>query len=259
MFLSRIQLTDIIRQYSQLGRILQKSSYGMHSLLWDLFPEGERFLFREESGAEQLQTADNRPLYYVVSQHEPLQKSPLFSIETKVFRPVLSVGDILHFKLRANPTVSRQVEGKRLSQRHDVLMDAQRKWLLDACRQSGLDPGTNYKKRALRELLLQHESFAAKGGAKMLDRELDVVMESAAKNWLCSRGQVCGFDVGAVESTGYRWHALPEKGRQAGFSSVDYDGFLTVTDADLFQKILGMGLGPSKAFGCGLMLIRRPL
>ncbi len=257
MFLSRIQLTDGIRQHSQLGRVLQKSSYGMHSLLWDLFPQGERFLFREESSAEQLQAPNNRPLYYVLSQYEPAQQSPLFDIQTKAFRPALSSGDTLHFKLRANPTVSRQVEGKRLSQRHDVMMDAQRTWLLDACAKRELVPGVNLTKGALKQLLLRHEPGSSSDAARKLEHELDQVMESAAAEWLRSRGLRHGFEIGAVQCTGYRWHALPEKHRQAGFSSVDYDGVLTVTDPALFLQTLAAGLGPSKAFGCGLLLVRR--
>ncbi len=257
MFLSRIQLTDGIRQYSQLGRVLQKSSYGIHSLLWDLFQQGERFLFREESSREQLQTANNRPLYYVLSRQQPVQQSPLFDIQTKAFLPALTSGDVLHFKLRANPTVSRQAEGKRLSQRHDVLMDAQRNWLLDACTQRGLNPGESQNKGVLKRLLLAHQDFCSDKGARMLKRELDQAMDRAAGEWLRSRGGKHGFELSTVLCTGYRWHALPEKHRQAGFSSVDYDGTLTVTEPELFIQTLYAGLGPSKAFGCGLILVRR--
>lgn len=256
MYLSRIQLTDNILEGSQLGRVLQKNSYGMHSLLWDLFEKGERFLFREENSKDQLQTVNNRPLYYVLSQQEPEQSSPLFNIQTKSFIPVLKIGDVLSFKLRANPTVSRRVEGKRLSQRHDILMDAQRQWLLSACQERDIDPGALHKSD-MKQLLLKHSDFNSPKGSKAFDVALKNAMDQAAKQWLQSRGDKHGFAVQSVQSTGYRWHALPEKHRQAGFSSMDYDGVLTVTAPDIFIQSLKSGLGPAKAFGCGLMLIRR--
>ncbi|EHL5171358.1 type I-E CRISPR-associated protein Cas6/Cse3/CasE [Escherichia coli] len=40
------------------------------------------------------------------------------------------------------------------------------------------------------------------------------------------------------------------------FSSVDYTGMLTVTDPGLFVQRLSQGYGKSRAFGCGLMLIK---
>ncbi|MBW2329897.1 MAG: type I-E CRISPR-associated protein Cas6/Cse3/CasE [Deltaproteobacteria bacterium] len=32
---------------------------------------------------------------------------------------------------------------------------------------------------------------------------------------------------------------------------------LTVTEPDAFKGVLQFGIGPAKAFGCGLMLVRR--
>jgi CRISPR system Cascade subunit CasE len=46
--------------------------------------------------------------------------------------------------------------------------------------------------------------------------------------------------------------------RPITFSTLDFDGALTVTDPDLFvAKCLFTGIGPAKAFGCGLTLVRR--
>jgi len=47
------------------------------------------------------------------------------------------------------------------------------------------------------------------------------------------------------------------KRRQGGkVVSVNFDGILRVTDAEQFSQILQTGIGPAKAFGCGLMLVR---
>ncbi|MBE9580954.1 MAG: type I-E CRISPR-associated protein Cas6/Cse3/CasE [Proteobacteria bacterium] len=49
----------------------------------------------------------------------------------------------------------------------------------------------------------------------------------------------------------------PPKEKKSGFSSVDFLGDLEITDVKKFTKALFGGLGRAKAFGCGLMLVRR--
>jgi len=46
-------------------------------------------------------------------------------------------------------------------------------------------------------------------------------------------------------------------GRPGKIVPVDYEGLLTVTDPEKLLDLLGRGIGPAKAFGCGLMLVRR--
>ena len=41
------------------------------------------------------------------------------------------------------------------------------------------------------------------------------------------------------------------------FSTLDFDGILTVNDPAAFLLALSRGFGAAKAYGCGLMLIRR--
>jgi len=53
------------------------------------------------------------------------------------------------------------------------------------------------------------------------------------------------------------WQKLAPKPATFPTSTVDFQGILTVTDPELFRKALYEGLGKSKAFGCGLMLVRR--
>lgn len=255
MYLSRIELTEAITSLTQLGTLLKDRSYGMHRLLWDLFDNQERFLFREESSREQLGRERSLPLYYVLSKSPPETRSPIFSIETKAFAPVLQEGDRLAFRLRANPTVAKREEGQSKSKRHDVVMNAQKIWLQGSCQERDL-PATG-KKRELRERLLQHRDFSGEHGRLRLETALDETVAVAGQGWLSNRGSKNGFNVESLQATGYRWHALPEKSRTAGFSSMDYEGVMTVTNPEILKDVLARGLGPSKAFGCGLMLIRR--
>ncbi|HWV16177.1 MAG TPA: type I-E CRISPR-associated protein Cas6/Cse3/CasE [Cellvibrio sp.] len=255
MYLSRIELTEAIAGQSQLGLLLQDRSYGMHRLLWDLFASDERFLFREESAGEQLGRARNLPLYYVLSAEKPVTSSPIFNISSKAFQPKLVVGEKLAFKLRANPTISRHEEGKKNSKRHDVIMDAQYQFLTAACKVRGLP--NSFKKSELRKFLFSHPDFNEEKNRKEFILSLNNAVETAAIEWIKKRGDNHGYLVDSAQATGYRWNALPEKDRHAGFSSMDYEGVLTVTNPEIFIPMLTSGLGPSKAFGCGLMLIRR--
>ena len=41
------------------------------------------------------------------------------------------------------------------------------------------------------------------------------------------------------------------------YSTLDLDGVLTVSDPASLAPAIGQGFGAAKAYGCGLMLIRR--
>ena len=257
MYLSRIQITPDIAKNTQLGRLLGDRTYGVHRLLWDLFEKEERFLFREENTRDQLDTRRRLPLYYVLSTDTPKNSSPILKVDTKPFRPQLSKEQRLQFSLRANPVVTRKGDGKKRSARHDVLMDMQKRWLSEECQKRSLH--VSAKKSELKRELLQHPDFNKDEGEKLLSTELKMRTEKAASTWLLERGEKHGFSISEknLQINAYRWHPLPEKNRQAGFSSVDYEGILTIKEPESFLKMIYGGLGPAKAFGCGLMLIRR--
>jgi len=64
-----------------------------------------------------------------------------------------------------------------------------------------------------------------------------------------------------LQNSAYTWHGLPQKaaknGEKSGFSSVDFTGELQITDPEKFRQTLFQGMGRSKAFGCGLLMVRR--
>ena len=41
------------------------------------------------------------------------------------------------------------------------------------------------------------------------------------------------------------------------YSTLDFEGVLTVSDPDPLLPAIARGFGAAKAYGCGLMLIRR--
>lgn len=293
MFISRVRVRQNIRELSHLSSLLRHNGYGSHQLLYDLFPKSESrdYLFREEIAKEQLgfqHGAKGEPVYYLVSKREPSLGSPLFFVESKLYQPKLAIGDRLSFSLRANPTVTRKANGRKNSIRHDVVMDAQRAILHDLAQMLGVstDGGkTDLKRRVLTEWSKSDNQAItsclaqAIGGNERYENLLNSKMkredlceaaikastDKALENWFQEKGRKKGFRLVSENSKGnlkfqaegYRWHPLSRKGKNAGFSSVDFAGELEVTDSNLFLDVLYNGIGPAKAFGCGLMLVKR--
>ena len=273
MHLSRIQLTPALLEQTQLSRLLRRDSYGMHQLLWDLFPDGQ-YLFREENSREQLGASHSWPMFYVLSHSLPSENSPLFKVDSKPFQPKLHNGDRVSFSLRANPTIARRQEGKKNSARHDVVMDAKYQHLLQNCLEYGVvtegdvylcEKGgrrrirSHLNRQQLQDQLFSLLAFKAKVGNENFIKQQRQEADKAALNWLEKKAEAGGFKLEQAQATSYLWHSLSgaKQKRNAGYSSMDYHGILEVQDADTFVTQLKKGFGPAKRFGCGLMLIRR--
>lgn len=81
--------------------------------------------------------------------------------------------------------------------------------------------------------------------------------EEAAKDWLKRQAQNSGFNLSEVSVDRYCQKRVVGKQQLIQFSTIDYSGTLIVTDPGLFLAKLRKGFGREKAFGCGLMLVRR--
>lgn len=230
MYLSRVRVATQNLDRNALVKLLSGDAYANHQLLWRLFSQAcdRPFLFRQETESAQLsadQSPRSLPLFYVLSSLEPAPVPGLLECQSKPFDPKLSQGDKLLFKLRANPTVARKNDDEKRSKRHDVLMDA--KW---HARQRGQD--------SLREI-----------------RE---AMDASAEQWLIRRSEAWGFTLEKPpQLSGYRQHQWQRKQRQIRFSSVDYEGVITVTEPQRLRAALFEGVGRSRAFGCGMLMVRR--
>ena len=194
-----------------------------HRLMWSVFsdgPERERdFLWRH----------DGRGRFLTLSARTPAPNDLFHSHETKVFEPRLDIGDRLQFKLRANATKDRTAAGRGSKDRKDRRVDVVMDGLYRAA------PG-----KATR--------------AELRDR----VAEAAAAEWMQRQGAAKGFEpqLTAVES--YSTVNLGRRRREgATLGILDLVGSLEVTSPDTFLSALAGGFGRAKAWGCGLMLIRR--
>lgn len=159
----------------------------------------------------------------MLSARKPVDSHDLFRLdEPKVFAPALATGDRLRFSLRANPVVRRRGSNGR-SAKHDVVMDALRQ----------------------------------RAGARR-EARLEVMRESGSA-WLAGQGRGAGFDVDNVlDVDGYEQHSISRRGAvPMHFSTLDIGGVLRVRDPSLFLNAILRGFGSAKAYGCGLMLIRR--
>lgn len=228
---------------------LGKDAYAAHKLVWRAFPSKpgtmRDFLFRRESENEQLGRLGMRsstPVFYVVSKRPPVAVDPMLIVEPKPYEPRLKAGQRFVFDLRANPVVSRMKEEdrnanradgrKRRTTKHDILMDAKHR-----AKRSGVDnPGE-------------------------LERLIEKMRSQAVLEWFqrqCDRYGCALIDQNMFEVNGYRQHALARRdGNPIRFSSVDITGVVEIDNPVTFRTALFDGVGRSKSFGCGLLLVRR--
>ena len=81
-----------------------------------------------------------------------------------------------------------------------------------------------------------------------------------ARAWLARKGEQCGFRVLYTSSEDF-WLGTDRRnlGKNAiPIYGVRFDGLLQVTNANALGNVLKIGLGPSKAFGFGLLSLVRP-
>lgn len=221
MYLSLLNLNPRNRQVQSE----RADPYQMHRTLcraWGDEYKAARPLFRLETAAQK------NWILLVQSQLEPdwkfLECSHylLYPAQYKPFEPRFETGQILAFRLRANPTKA------------------------DAANR------TDKRNRGKRVGLFKAEE---------------------RREWLLRRAEACGFSipiVGELED-GAPVHDFrltdekvfratpegPDKSKQAVFSAALFDGRLMVREPELFLDALQNGIGPAKAFGFGLLSLRR--
>lgn len=222
-----LSLAELARnpQVQALRALLDPAADGVredahHRLIWSLFA-GEAGRARDF-----LWRAEGRGRFLILSAQPPTQ-SPLFEpLQVKEFAPALQAGDELAFVLRANATRTRKTgapdaAGKRKRQHIDLVMD--------------------------RIYPVADDRAAARAAA----------LPEVARDWLTQQGVGAGFRLLEAAVDDYSVRTLPRRGAQARIGILDIVGRLQLTDPALFRAAQARGFGRAKAFGCGLMLIRR--
>jgi len=231
-YFSKITLRESV-PISALRHLLH-DGYAPHKTVWQLLshsPDQERdFLFRFD-----VEPQSGLPRFYVVSRHEAKDTSGLWDVQTKPYLahepekpPLFTLGDTFRFSLRVNPTFDKSDRSKKQKQRHDLICHL-RKQL----------PKNAYGVREESHATTEHR---------------------ACKEWL-ERKTTLGFRLMNPDESllveQYDQLRFKHKDQTTILSRVDMSGILEVTDVAKFWDNLTKGIGHGKAFGCGLLLIRR--
>ncbi len=227
MYFSRVRLDPMSLQCSDIIKTLRSSVYREHQLIWDLFENEEDtkrdFLYRrfDDKGL---------PQFFVLSHRKPNAVKPIWEVDTTEYNPRINMGDIYSFQLRVNPVVTKKIEGSKnpKSRKHDdVVMETRAK----------------YKKLG-----------------KEMPSNNEIVIESGLK-WINGKADTlgCHMDPKKVIVEGYsrRTGNKDKSGHQIRLGIMDFSGILRVTHPENFRKALTNGIGRAKAFGCGLLLLKR--
>jgi CRISPR system Cascade subunit CasE len=196
-----------------------------HRILWLLFQDildaARDFLWRDEGNGK----------YMILSKRPPSDPLGLFDLDTKPFEPALSTGDRLEFVLRANPVIATKKAAK--------------------------PDGNGRRVRGKRVDVVMHALHAVPKSERALVR--DRIAADAAAKWLTAQGERAGFRLAREPVVdGYTQIVIERrKGQSAGVAVLDLKGQIEITDPPAFLAKLQTGFGSAKAFGNGLMLIRR--
>ena len=222
MILSRVVLPH--NDLERTAKLLGDGLYGEHQLLWQLFPDepnaSRDFLYRRESDAGMV-------FFYLLSQRQPQAGETRLQLQSKSFDPQLVAGDRLRFELRANAVrTTHDGSGSKRRRRRDIVEAA-----LDAHRGNGGE--------------LPHS---------------EEIRQRAGTEWLQAQGMRGGFNPESVRVSNHQFVRMRKPGTKAAihFGYMDYAGVLEVTDPGVFvQQTVMNGLGRSRSFGCGLLMLSR--
>jgi CRISPR system Cascade subunit CasE len=167
--------------------------------------------------------------------------------ETLPYHPLLdhlAEGDVWDFKLTANPVhCVRRGEGEAFKRVAHSTARHQRKWLLDRQEQSGFQVLEAEAPRQARGTAEVHHSSAT-------DRCRPLGVHGTRHQLRVSGGRELTFPG--------KTHATDGRTQTISLVTVTFEGRLQVSDPVALRHALTRGIGKAKAYGCGLMTLRRP-
>lgn len=222
LFLIRARLKDSLELRTLAPMLLPDNENDRvgaeHRLVWSLMAE------TPDQTRDFLYRVEAPGKFLILAPRRPRASALFDTDEPKSFAPALAVGDRLGFALRANATASVNRGADQRGKRRDVVS------------------------RALAEVTCEQR---AEQRATVIGRE--------GGAWLQRQGARHGFAVAPgllVEEQ--EPLSLPRRGnRPARLGRLEFSGSLTVNNPAGFVAALAQGFGRGKAFGLGLMLIRR--
>ena len=224
LFLSRARLRSDAPVAALRGLLLPDDESARvttaHRLVWALFSDGP------DRRRDFLWREASPGLFFLLSSRAPTDPHQMFELdEPKSFAPILRAGDVLAFSLRANATIARVLGKNVRGKPEDVVMHA----------------------------------LHALGPADRAVQRTEMVA-TAGYAWLLRQGERAGFAFAKPSDcrvAAHRVLSLSRPGKPARMGVLDLEGRLVVQDPSRFLDALATGFGRGKAFGNGLMLIRR--
>ncbi|HEX2958030.1 MAG TPA: type I-E CRISPR-associated protein Cas6/Cse3/CasE, partial [Chitinispirillaceae bacterium] len=204
------------------------------------------FLYRSDENSEW-------PQFFTLSTQKPEDKSGFWEIRTMDFHPQILLGQKLSFSLIANPVISRSTGEFRNT---DL---------------SKIRPKTNTKNEKVKRddiIWLAKQKLKLEGKNYQDEVFLGKLIQDEGQKWLIAKSINKGFEVESVIVDSYRQIQFFKSGitNPVKISTLRFNGILQVTDPNEF--FMGVyekyndkgeyiaGIGPAKAFGCGLLLIK---
>ncbi len=131
-----------------------------------------------------------------------------------------------------------------------------------------IQPGASLRFRLRANVTKRVDTKTGPDGVRRNGRRAPLTDPDATLKWLERKASESGFrlvdvaenpglpDVSAIPATGRRDTGARD-GAKLTVDSVLFEGRLRVVDKALFLRALGQGIGPAKAYGCGLLSVAR--
>lgn len=213
-------------------------TYDLHQKILRVVPPEPRYLFRAEIVRNE-ETLESTSVVLLQSHTEPDVSrlgDDIREYRSATVPLVFDRGEVLRFFLRANVTRSRKLD------------------------REGFD-------RKQRGELMPSEEWRAQRGKRVA-----LLGDDAQRDWLFRQAERGGFGIAMrkvrvageeqeleeLRFSKTRPSGWARNGHTARHDGVDFEGLLRVEDPSAFMAAIRSGIGPAKAFGFGLLSVKRP-
>ena len=220
MYISKIKLSLENLTIQKRASLIRKIAdpYQRHKIIWQLFNTNDLPQKRDFI----FHYNEDKHEFYIVSPFKP-KKTHWSIIEIKQYDPKLRSNMLLRFKTQVNATI---------------------------------DTKDLFSQKKIRTDVVIHAIKVARHKNQLFSR--NELIQSSALNWLKNREKMGGFLVQHAVASSYQQYQLWKSSkRKLSFSTIELEGMIKVTNPNLFKNILFHGLGRKRAFGYGLMFVKK--
>lgn len=209
----------IINPMAASARRLIRDDYEMHREMYRIMlsPDDKQRDFLYRA------TGSKTPQALILSEDAPRDRHGLWSVESKPYEIDANVGDVFDFDIRLNPTVAK----------------------------SGRSRHGGQSSRSQKVDVVEVELREARETSESISR--DAIVQRAVSRWLGERPRL-GFEVVDLIAS---QHTVRKLQGARTIATVDVTGSLRVVDVESFKQSALGGVGRGRAFGCGLLLLKR--